>query len=74
VRHAAHAAATAGNVNTDAMSFTTVRSEAIRSMDQSQVSATTPTAARTEATSRAHRQILANKVITGRRHSPRRQK
>jgi hypothetical protein len=75
VRRAAHIAAVAGNVSTDEISFTTVRREAIRSMNQSQVSATTPTAVSVEATSRAHRHILANKVITGRdRHSPRQQK
>lgn len=75
VRRAAHTAAVAGNVATDEISFTTVRREAIRSMNQSQVTATTPTAARTAATDRAHRHILANKVITGRdRHSPRLQK
>jgi hypothetical protein len=75
VRRAAHAAATAGNITTDEISFTTVRREAIRSMTQSQVTATTPSAARAEATDRAHRHILANKVITNRdRHSPRQQK
>ncbi len=75
VRRAAHAAATAGNAHTDEISFTTVRREAIRSMTQSQVTATTPTAARAEVTDRAHRHILANKVITNRdRHSPRQQK
>jgi Insertion element 4 transposase N-terminal/Transposase DDE domain len=75
VRRAAHTAATAANITTDAISFTTVRREAIRSMTQSQVTATTPTAVRAEAAGRAHRHILANKVITNRdRHSPRRQK
>jgi Insertion element 4 transposase N-terminal/Transposase DDE domain len=75
VRRAAHAAAVAADLSTDEISFTTVRREAIRSMSQSQVTATTPAAARTEATSRAQRHILANKVITGRdRHSPRLQK
>ncbi len=75
VRRAAHTAAVAGNLHTDEISFTTVRREAIRSMSQSQVTATTPAAARTGPTSRAHRQILANKVITGRdRHSTRLQK
>jgi hypothetical protein len=75
VRRAAHAAATTGNASTDEMSFTTVRREAIRSMTQSQITATTPTAARAEVTARAHRRVLANKVITGRdRHSPRQQK
>jgi hypothetical protein len=75
VRRAAHATAITGNVATDEISFTTVRREAVRSMTQSQVSATTPAAARAEAKSRAHRHILANKVITGRdRHSPRQQK
>jgi hypothetical protein len=75
LRHAAHAAATAGNITTDEISFTTVRREAIRSMTQSQITATTPTAARAEVTGRAHRHILANTVITGRdRHSPRQQK
>ena len=75
VRRAAHAAATAGNAHTDEMSFTTVRREAIRSMAQSQITATTPSAERAAAIRRAHRHILANKVITGRdRHSPRRQK
>jgi hypothetical protein len=75
VRRAAHAAAATANINPDEISFTTVRREAIRSMTQSQISATTPTAVRAEATSRAHRHILANKVITGRdRHSPRQQK
>jgi Insertion element 4 transposase N-terminal/Transposase DDE domain len=75
VRRAAHTAAVAGNVATDEISFTTVRREAIRSMNQSQITATTPTAARTRATDHAHRHILANKVITGRdRHSPRLQK
>jgi hypothetical protein len=75
VRRAAHTAAVAGNVATDQISFTTVRREAIRSMSQSQVTATTPAAARTATTDRAHRHILANKVITRRdRHSPRLQK
>jgi len=75
VRRAAHAAAVTGNVSTDEISFTTVRREAIRSMTQSQVTATTPTAASAEATGRAHRHILANKVTIGRdRHSPRQQK
>jgi hypothetical protein len=75
VRRAAHAAAIAADVHTDEISFTTVRREAIRSMSQSQVTATTPAATRTEATCRAERHILANKVITGRdRHSPRQQK
>jgi len=75
VRRAAHAAAVTGSANTDEISFTTVRREAIRSMTQSQITATTPTAARAEATGRAHRHILANKVITARdRHSPRQQK
>jgi hypothetical protein len=75
LRRAAHAAAVAGHVGTDAISFTAVRREAIRSMTQSQVTATTPAAARATATGRAHRQVLANKVITGRdRHSPRLQK
>lgn len=75
VRRAAHTAAVAGNVTTDEISFTTVRREAIRSMNQSQVTATTPATARTRATDRAHRHILTNKIITGRdRHSPRQQK
>jgi hypothetical protein len=75
VRRAAHDAAVAGNVHTDEISFTAVRREAIRSMSQSQVTATTPTTASVEATHRAHRHILANKTITGRdRHSPRQQK
>jgi hypothetical protein len=75
VRRAAHAAAVAGHVHTDEISFTTMRREAIRSMTQSQITATTPTAAQAEATGRANRHILANKVITGRgRHSPRLQK
>jgi Insertion element 4 transposase N-terminal/Transposase DDE domain len=75
VRRAAHTAAVAGNVATDEISFTTVRREAVRSMAQSQVTATTPAATRTEATNRAHRHILANKITTGRdRHSPRQQK
>jgi hypothetical protein len=75
LRRAAHTAAVAGNVATDEISFTTVRREAIRSMTQSQVTATTPAAARIAATDRAHRHILANKVTTGRdRHSPRLQK
>jgi hypothetical protein len=75
LRRAAHTAAVAGNVTTDEISFTTVRREAIRSMTQSQITATTPAATRTGATGRAHRHILANRVITGRdRHSPRRQK
>jgi len=71
VRCAAHAAAVAAHL-TDEISFTTVRREAIRSMSQSQITATTPAAARTEATSHAQRHILTNKIITGRdRHSPR---
>jgi hypothetical protein len=75
VRRAAHAAAVAGNTHTDEISFTTVRHEAIRSMTQSQVTATTPAAARERAAGHAHRHILTNKVITGRdRHSPRQQK
>ena len=75
VRRAAHTAAVAGNVTTDEISFTTMRREAIRSMTQSQVTATTPAAARTAATKRTHQHILANKIITGRdRHSPRQQK
>jgi len=75
VRRAAYAAAIAGNIRTDEISFTTVRREAIRSMTQSQVSATTPATARAETAGRAHRRILSNKVITGRdRHSPRQQK
>jgi hypothetical protein len=75
LRHAAHAAALAGNVGTDEISFTTVRREAIRAMAQSQVSATTTAAARAQATDRAHRHVLAGKVVTGRdRHSPRQQK
>jgi hypothetical protein len=75
VRRAAHAAALAGNAHTDEISFTTVRREAIRSMSQSQVTATTPASVRQRAASHAHRHILANKVITGRdRHSPRQQK
>jgi hypothetical protein len=75
VRRAAHTAAVAGNVTTDEISFTTVRREAIRSMTQSQVTATTPTPARIAAADRAHRHILANKLITSRdRHSPRLQK
>jgi hypothetical protein len=75
VRRAAHAAAVAGNVATDEISFTTVRREAIRSMSQSQVTATTPTSAQADAIGHAHRHILANRVITGRdRHSPRLQK
>jgi hypothetical protein len=75
VRRAAHTAATAGNARTDEISFTTVRREAIRCMTQSQITATTPTTQREQATVRTHRHILANKIITGRdRHSPRRQK
>jgi hypothetical protein len=75
LRRVAHTAALAGNVGTDQISFTTVRREAIRSMTQSQITATTTPAARTEATGRTHRHILAAKVITGRdRHSPRQQK
>ena len=75
VRRAAHTAAVAGNVATDEISFTTVRREAVRSMTQSQVTATTPATTRTETTNRAHRHILANKITTGRdRHSPRQQK
>jgi hypothetical protein len=75
VRRAAYAVALASNVHPDEISFTTMRREAIRSMAQSQVTATTPSTARTGATGRAHRHILANKVITGRdRHSPRLQK
>jgi hypothetical protein len=75
VRRAAHAVALAGNAHTDEISFTTTRREVIRSMAQSQVTATTPPAARARATSRAHRHILANKVIAVReRHSPRLQK
>jgi hypothetical protein len=75
VRRAAHATAVAGNTSTDAISFTTVRREAIRAMAQSQISATTPAATRTEAADRRHRQVLAGKVTTGRdRHSPRLQK
>lgn len=75
LRRAAHAAAVVGDTGTDEISFTTVRREAIRSMTQSQVTATTPAAARAEATDRAHRRILAGKVVTGRdRHSPRLQK
>ncbi len=75
MRRAAHTAAVAGNVTTDEISFTTMRREAIRSMTQSQVTATTPAAARTAATKRTHQHILANKIITGRdRHSPRQQK
>jgi hypothetical protein len=75
VRRAAHAAATAGNVSTDEISFTTARREAIRSMTQSHITATTPAAARADATARAHRHILANLVTINRdRHSPRQQK
>jgi hypothetical protein len=75
VRRAAHAAAVAGNVHTDEISFTTMRREAIRSMNQSQITATTPATDRTAATGRAHRHVIANKIITGRgRHSPRLQK
>jgi hypothetical protein len=75
VRRAAHAVAVAGDVHTDEISFTTVRREAIRAMAQSQVTATTPEAARAEAANRAHRHVLAGKVVTGRdRHSPRQQK
>lgn len=75
VRRAAHAAAVAGNVHTDEISFTTVRREAIRSINQSQITATTPAAVREQAANHAHRHILTNKVITGRdRHSPRLQK
>jgi transposase IS4-like protein/DDE family transposase len=75
VRRAAHVAAHVGNTHTDEISFTTVRREAIRSMNQSTVTATTTTTARAEATARAHRRILTNKIIIGRdRHSARRQK
>lgn len=75
LRHVAHAAAVAGNISTDEISFTTMRREAIRSMNQSLVTATTPAAVRAEATGRARRHVLANKIITGRdRHSPRQQK
>jgi hypothetical protein len=75
LRRAAHAVAVAGNVGTDEISFTTVRREAIRAMAQSQVTATTPAAARAQANDRSHRRVLASKVTTGRdRHSPRLQK
>jgi hypothetical protein len=75
LRRAAHAVAVAGDVHTDEISFTTVRREAIRAMAQSQVSATTPAAARAQATDRAHRYVLGGKVTIGRdRHSPRLQK
>lgn len=75
LRHAAHTAALAGDVRTDEIPFTTMRREAIRSMTQSQVSATTPTAIRAEATNRTHRHVPSGKVVTGRdRHSPRLQK
>jgi hypothetical protein len=75
LRRAAHAAAVAGDIDTDAISFTAVRREAIRAMTQSQVTASTPTAIRAETTARAHRHILSAKVVTGRdRHSPRLQK
>ncbi len=47
------AAAPAGNVSTDAISFSTVRREAIRSMNQSQVTATTRTTAQAKTTGRA---------------------
>jgi hypothetical protein len=75
LRRATHAAALAGNTSTDEISFTTVRREAIRAMAQSQVSATTPAAARAQATDHRHHRVLAGKVTTGRdRHSPRLQK
>ena len=75
LRRAAHAAAVAGQVGTDEISFTTMRREAIRAMAQSQVTATTPDNIRAQATDRAHRHVLAGKVVTGRdRHSPRLQK
>lgn len=75
LRRAAHDIAVAGNVGTDEISFTTVRREAIRAMTQSQVTATTPPAARAQATDHRQRRVLAAKVTTGRdRHSPRLQK
>ncbi len=75
LRRAAHATAVAADVHTDEISFTTVRREAIRAMAQSQVSATTPAAARAQATDLRHRRVLAGKVTIRRyRHSPRLQK
>lgn len=75
LRRAAHAAAVAGHVRTDEISFTTMRREAIRAMAQSQVTATTPAPVRAEVADRTHRHALAGKVVTGRdRHSPRQQK
>jgi Insertion element 4 transposase N-terminal/Transposase DDE domain len=75
LRRAAHAAAVAGDVRTDEISLTTVRREAIRSMAQSHVSATTPAAVRAQAADRAHRRVLTSKITTSRnRHSPRLQK
>jgi hypothetical protein len=76
VRMAAHAVtqATTG-VSTDQVSFTTMRREALRSMTQTMVTATTPASALAAAAEHAARAALANLVTTDRdRHSAREQK
>jgi hypothetical protein len=76
VRKAAHAATrTTTGVNTDQISFTTVRRQATRSMTQSLVTATTSPDALATAADHTARAALANLVTTNRdRHSPREQK
>jgi len=76
VRRAAHAAAkTTTGVSTDQISFTSMRREAIRSMTQSLVTATTTPEALSAAADQAARRTLSNLVIVNRdRRSPRRQK
>ena len=76
VRKAAHAATrTTTGVDTDQISFTTMRHAATRSLAQSVVTATTSAAALAAAADRAARTALTNLVVTNRdRHSPRAQK
>jgi hypothetical protein len=77
VRKAAHAATRTATttVDTDEISFTTMRREAARSMVQSMVTATTSPAALAAAADQAAARVLADLVTTDRqRHSPRRQK
>jgi hypothetical protein len=76
VRRLAHTATTTTTgISTDQISFTTTRREAIRSITQSRVTATTSPAAITDAADRAATAVLANLITTDRdRHSPRAQK
>lgn len=75
VRRLAHAAAIAGGTSTDTISFTTTWRAAVRSITQTEITATTAPAAAAHTAAHLHRHILANPITTDRdRHSERAQK